>query len=121
MKIALIGYGKMGQTIEEIAVERKHEIVLRIDIENAEDFTIENLHHADVAIEFTTPQSAAENIIKCIDAGVPVVCGTTGWLDQYDNIKQYCIDKNGTLLYASNFSVGVNLFFELNSFLAKLM
>jgi 4-hydroxy-tetrahydrodipicolinate reductase len=121
MKIALIGYGKMGHAIEEIAVEKKHEIALRIDIENAEDFTIGNLHRADVAIEFTTPHSAAANIIKCIDAGIPVVCGTTGWLDHWNNVKQYCLDKEGTLLYASNFSVGVNLFFELNSFLAKLM
>ena len=121
MKIALIGYGKMGHAIEEIAAEKKHQIVLRIDIENAADFTIENLRRADVAIEFTTPHSATENIKKCLDAGVAVVCGTTGWLDQWNNIKQHCLDKDGTLLYASNFSVGVNLFFELNSFLAKLM
>jgi len=111
----------MGHAIEEIAVARKHEVVLRIDIENAEDFTVENLHRADVAIEFTTPHSAVTNIVKCIDAGIPVVCGTTGWLDQWSNIRQYCLDKESTLLYASNFSVGVNLFFELNSFLAKLM
>ncbi len=121
MKIALIGYGKMGHAIEEIAVEKAHEIVLRVSIENVEDFTIENVQQADVAIEFSTPHSAAENIMKCMDAGVPVVCGTTGWLDQWDNIKQYCLDKNGTLLYASNFSIGVNLFFELNSFLARMM
>jgi 4-hydroxy-tetrahydrodipicolinate reductase len=121
MKIALIGYGKMGHAIEEVAAERKHEIVLRIDIENATDFTIENLHLADVAVEFTTPHSAASNIIKCIDAGIAVISGTTGWLDQWNNVKQYCLNKAGTLLYASNFSIGVNLFFELNSFLAKLM
>ncbi|HEY6979031.1 MAG TPA: 4-hydroxy-tetrahydrodipicolinate reductase [Chitinophagaceae bacterium] len=121
MKIALIGYGKMGHAIEEIAVARKHQIVLRIDIGNAEDFTIENLNRADVAIEFTTPHSAVVDIMTCIDAGIPVVCGTTGWLDQWNNIKQYCLDKKGTLLYASNFSIGVNLFFELNSFLARLM
>jgi len=121
MKIALIGYGKMGHAIEEIAVEKAHEIVLHVSIENVEDFTIENVQQADVAIEFSTPHSAAENIMKCMDAGVPVVCGTTGWLDQWDNIKQYCLDKNGTLLYASNFSIGVNLFFELNSFLARMM
>jgi 4-hydroxy-tetrahydrodipicolinate reductase len=121
MKIALIGYGKMGHTIEEIAEERKHEVVLRIGIENLEDFTVENIKRADIAIEFSTPESAAANITKCIDAGVAVVCGTTGWLDQWNNIKQYCLDKNGTLLYASNFSIGVNLFFELNNFLAALM
>jgi 4-hydroxy-tetrahydrodipicolinate reductase len=121
MKIALIGYGKMGHAIEEIAFEKNHEIVLRIGIENVEDFTVENIRTADVAIEFTTPQSAAENVMKCIDVGVPVVCGTTAWLDQLDNVKHYCLDKNGTLLYANNFSIGVNLFFELNIFLAKLM
>jgi 4-hydroxy-tetrahydrodipicolinate reductase len=121
MKIALIGYGKMGHAIEEIAEERKHEVVLRIGIENLEDFTVENIKPADIAIEFSTPESAAANITKCIDAGVAVVCGTTGWLDQWNNIKQYCLDKNGTLLYASNFSIGVNLFFELNNFLAALM
>lgn len=121
MKIALIGYGKMGQAIEEIAVSKGHEIVLRIGIENLEDFTLENVAKADVAIEFTSPHSAPENIKKCIDAGVAVVCGSTGWLQQLEEIKKYVTEKNSAFLYASNFSIGVNLFFELNNFLAKLM
>jgi 4-hydroxy-tetrahydrodipicolinate reductase len=121
MKIALIGYGKMGQAIEEIAVAKGHEIVLRIGIENLEDFTLENVAKADVAIEFTSPHSAAENIKKCIEAGAAVVCGSTGWLQQLEEIKKYVTEKNGAFLYASNFSIGVNLFFELNNFLAKLM
>lgn len=121
MKIALIGYGKMGHAIEEIAVANGHEIVLRIGIENLEDFTKENLANADVAIEFTSPHSAVENIKKCIDAGVAVVCGSTGWLKQLQDIEAYVASANGAFLYASNFSVGVNLFFELNSFLAQLM
>ncbi len=121
MKIALIGYGKMGKAIEEIALQNGHEIVLRIGIENLEDFTIENVQKADVAIEFTSPHSAAGNIKKCMDAGIAVVCGSTGWLAQWPEIEKYCMEKNGALLYASNFSIGVNLFFEVNSFLASLM
>ena len=113
MKIALIGYGKMGKAIEEIATAKGNEVVLRISIDNPEDFTEENLQKADVAIEFSTPESAADNIKKCFDAGVPVVCGTTGWLKDLDNVKQYCTKKNSAFLYASNFSVGVNLFFAL--------
>lgn len=121
MKIALIGYGKMGHAIEEIALQKGHEIVLRIGIENVDDFTVEAVKQADVAIEFTGPHSAADNIKKCLDAGVPVVCGSTGWLAQYEDIILYSNQKNGTFLYASNFSIGVNIFFELNSHLAKLM
>ena len=121
MKIALVGYGKMGHAIEEIAVEKGHEIVLRIGIENLEAFTKENIAKADVAIEFTSPHSAVENIKTCVDAGVAVVCGSTGWLQQLPEIEHYVSAANGAFLYASNFSVGVNLFFELNSFLAQLM
>lgn len=121
MKIALIGYGKMGQAIEEIAVKKGHEIVLKINIENVEDLTCENLQKADVAIEFTGPDSAVENLKICFDAGVPVVCGSTGWLKKWDEIKKVCEEKNASLVYASNFSIGVNLFFELNTYLAKLM
>lgn len=121
MKIALIGYGKMGHAIEQIALDRGHEIVLRIGIEDLEDFTLENVAKADVAIEFTSPHSAAENIKKCIDAGVSVICGSTGWLQQFEEIKKYVTEKNSAFLYASNFSIGVNLFFELNNFLAQLM
>lgn len=121
MKIALIGYGKMGQAIEEIALQKHHEIVLKINIDNTDEFTEEAVQKADVAIEFTGPPSAVANIIKCIDAGVPVVSGSTGWLKQWDEVKEYCKQKNGSLIYASNFSIGVNLFFELNGFLARLM
>lgn len=121
MKFALIGYGKMGRAIEEAATQRGHEIVLCIGIENLEDFTTENLKKADAAIEFTSPHSAAGNIKKCLDANLPVVCGSTGWLAQWNEIVSYCNEKNSTFLYASNFSVGVNLFFQLNSFLAQMM
>src|SRR5689334_21521198 len=107
MKIALIGYGKMGKAIEEIATANGDKVVLRISIDNPEDFTAENLQKADVAIEFSTPDSAVENIKKCFDAGMPVVCGTTGWLKDLEHIKQYCLEKNSAFLYASNFSVGV--------------
>ena len=121
MKIALIGYGKMGKAIEEIAVQKGHNIVLKISSQNTAEFNKQNLQQADVAIEFTNPHSAVANIEKCLDADVPVVSGSTGWLQYWDEIKQYCNEKNGALLYASNFSIGVNLFFELNQYLAKLM
>jgi len=121
MKIALIGYGKMGHAIEEIAIQRKHEIVLKISIDNTQDNTIENIKKADVAIEFTGPESAFENINKCFDAGVPVVSGSTGWLKQYDEAVWNCKEQNGAFLYASNFSIGVNIFFEINKKLARLM
>ncbi len=121
MKIALLGYGKMGKAIEAIAIERGHEIVLKVSIENVEDNTIENIRRADVAIEFTSPESAYDNLLKCLSAGVPVVCGSTGWLKQYDEICKRFKKKKGALLYASNFSVGVNLFFELNRKLIRLM
>jgi dihydrodipicolinate reductase len=121
MKIALIGYGKMGHAIEEIALQRGHEIVLKVSIENFEDNTIENIQKADVAIEFTGPEIAFDNVIKCLDAGVPVVSGSTGWLQRFEEAKKHCQAKNGALLYASNFSVGVNIFFALNKKLAGLM
>jgi len=121
MRIALIGYGKMGKAIEEIAVERGHEIVLKIDVTNPSDFNNKNLSRADVAIEFTGPESAFENVRACLSAGIPIVSGSTGWLEKYDEIMQYCESKNGTFLYASNFSIGVNIFFELNKRLAALM
>ena len=121
MKIALIGYGKMGHAIEEIALQRKHEIVLKIAIDNTEDNTIENIQKADVAIEFTGPESAFENINKCLEAGVPVVSGSTGWLKRYDEAVWNCKEQNSAFLYASNFSIGVNIFFEINKKLAKLM
>jgi 4-hydroxy-tetrahydrodipicolinate reductase len=121
MNIALIGYGKMGKAIEEIAVARGHAIVLKVSLENMEDNTIEKIRQADVAIEFTGPESAYENIIRCLDAGVAVVSGSTGWLARQDEVRQHCTQKNGTFLYASNFSVGVNIFFEVNKRLAELM
>lgn len=121
MKIALIGYGKMGHAIEEIALKRKHSIELKISIENTEDNTIENLTKADVAIEFTGPDSAFENINRCLEAGVPVVSGSTGWLQQYEEAVWNCKAQNGAFLYASNFSIGVNIFFEINKRLAQLM
>jgi 4-hydroxy-tetrahydrodipicolinate reductase len=121
MKIALIGYGKMGKAIEEIAVSRGHVIVLKVALENLDDNTVGNIRQADVAIEFTGPESAYENIVRCLDAGVPVVSGSTGWLARLDEVRRYCLQKNGTFLYASNFSVGVNIFFEVNKRLAELM
>ncbi len=121
MKIALIGYGKMGKAIEAIALSKGHEIVLKIDIQNNHEFTQQELKLADVAIEFTGPHSAFDNVKKCMDWGIPVVSGSTGWLDKWDEIKKLCDSNNGTLIYSSNYSIGVNLFFELNKQLAKLM
>ncbi len=121
MKIALVGYGKMGKIIESIALQRGHIINLKIDIDNKDSFTKENLQQCDIAIEFTGPNSAKENIRNCFDAGIAVVSGSTGWLTDWEEIKNYCAKKNGSFLYASNFSVGVNIFFELNKKLAQLM
>ena len=121
MKIALIGYGKMGKAIKEIAQAEGIEIVLKISSENKDLFTIENIKEADVAIEFSNPDSAVKNIKRCFDAHIPVVCGTTGWLKHIDEVKEYCNKTQGAFLYASNFSIGVNLFFALNKYLASLM
>lgn len=121
MNIALIGYGKMGKEIEQIAVSRGHTITLKVDVTNASSYTIEELKKADVAIEFSTPESAINNIYKCFDAGVPVVVGTTGWMNKLEEVKQKCSSQKQSLFYASNYSIGVNLFFKLNEYLAKLM
>ena len=121
MKLALIGYGKMGREIEKIALSRGHTINLIIDIDNQQDLTIENLKKCDVAIEFTIPENAVNNYYKCFEAGIPVVSGTTGWLAQKEDVHKKCLQSNGTFFYGSNFSVGVNLFFELNRKLAHLM
>ena len=121
MKIALVGYGKMGHAIEEIALQRGHEIVLKVGIENVQDNTIDNIRKADVAIEFTGPEIAFDNVIRCLEAGVPVVSGSTGWLQRFEEAKAFCNNKSGALLYASNFSVGVNIFFAINKKLAELM
>ena len=117
MKIALLGYGKMGQTIERIALERGHEIVLKKDEFN----TYEGLSNADVAIDFSIPAVAVENISSCFYANVPVISGTTGWLDRYDEMAALCEEKKGAFISSSNFSLGVNLFFGLNEYLAKMM
>ena len=111
----------MGHAIEEIALQRDHEVVCKVGIENLEDRTAENIQKADVVIEFTGPDSAFDNVKLCLDAGVPVVCGSTGWLAKFEEAKKYCQQKNGGFLYASNFSVGVNIFFALNKKLAELM
>lgn len=121
LQIALIGYGKMGKAIEAITLKRGHTIALKIDIDTVHEFTKENLQHCDVAIEFTSPHSAVENILTCLDAGIPVVSGSTGWLARWNEVKDKCTSMNGSLVYASNYSVGVNIFFEVNQLLARLM
>jgi 4-hydroxy-tetrahydrodipicolinate reductase len=121
MKIAILGYGKMGKEIEMIALNRDHTIVLKIDINNSSDLTIENLKNADVAIDFSIPSSAYDNIMKCFAANVPVVCGTTGWLDNFGDVLNYCNHNKKTFFYASNYSIGVNIFFKLNKYLAEMM
>lgn len=121
MKIALLGYGKMGREVERLALARGHEVVLKVDISNPEDRAPEILSLADVAIEFSTPQTAQENIRACFEAGVPVVVGTTGWYDQFDVLTSECRKKNGTLFHATNFSIGVAIFFHMNRVLASIM
>ncbi|GAA4061833.1 4-hydroxy-tetrahydrodipicolinate reductase [Flavobacterium cheonanense] len=117
MKIALLGYGKMGKVIERIALERGHEIVLR----KSSASTFDGLDNADVAIDFSVPSSAVTNISECLNNGIPVISGTTGWLEDYNKMVALCEEKNGAFIYGSNFSLGVNLFFELNNYLAKMM
>jgi 4-hydroxy-tetrahydrodipicolinate reductase len=117
MKIALLGYGKMGQVIERIALERGHTIVLKKTSSN----TFNGLENADVAIDFSVPNSALSHISECLNKNIPVVSGTTGWLDDYDKIVTLCNQKQGSFIYGSNFSLGVNIFFELNKQLAKMM
>ena len=121
MKIALIGYGKMGKTIDQLAQAAGHEVVLRIDVNNSTDLNTSALASADVAIEFTRPESAFNNIVTCLENGVPVVSGTTGWLDRLEEAKQLVEKYQGGLFYASNYSIGVNIFFAVNKYLAKLM
>lgn len=117
MKIALLGYGKMGKVIEKIALERGHEIIMR----KAGKDTFEGLENADVAIDFSVPDAAINNISACFNSNVPVISGTTGWLENYDKMVSLCQEKNGAFIYGSNFSLGVNIFFELNDYLAKIM
>lgn len=117
MRIALLGYGRMGKVIERIALERGHEIVLR---KGAQD-TFAGLENADVAIDFSIPDAAVSNISACLNNNIPVISGTTGWLEHYHDVAKLCEEKNGAFIYGSNFSLGVNIFFELNSYLAKMM
>ena len=117
MKIALFGYGKMGKTIEQIALQKGHTIVLKTSGKSS----LEKIIEADVAIDFSTPKAAASNIKFCLERQIPIVCGTTGWLDYYDEIINFCNKCNGAFIYASNFSIGVNIFFKMNEYLAKLM
>lgn len=121
MKIALVGYGKMGKTIERIAIQRGHEVVLRISSSNQDELNKEQLSQADVVIEFTNPEAAYANVQKCLSTGIPVVCGSTGWNDKLEQAYKICAENNTALLQSSNFSIGVNLFFEVNAILAKMM
>lgn len=117
MKIALLGYGKMGKVIENIALERGHQIVLR----KGSSDSFDGLLYADVAIDFSVPNSAVNHISECLNHNIPVISGTTGWLENYDEMVNLCQEKNGSFIYGSNFSLGVNIFFELNNYLAKMM
>ncbi len=121
MKIMLIGYGKMGKTIEHIALGRGHTVPFKIDLSNIGELKNITVKDVDAVIEFTQPESAFENIRQCIENGIPVVSGTTGWLDKKPEIETLCKSKGGAFFYASNYSVGVNLFFHLNKYLAKIM
>ncbi|RAV99585.1 4-hydroxy-tetrahydrodipicolinate reductase [Pseudochryseolinea flava] len=118
MKIILLGYGKMGKIIERIALERGHEISAKIDLNNAHEFATAQ---GDVAIEFSHPDAAFNNLVNCINKNIPVVCGTTGWLHRKHELESLCKEKNGAFFYASNYSLGVNIFFKLNEYLAKMM
>lgn len=119
MKIVLLGYGKMGQLIEKYALKRGHEVVLVVDANNRESIKIEDVAAADVAIDFSTPDAALENISLCFEANLPIVVGTTGWYDHLQEVKETCLEANQSLLYGSNFSIGVNIFFHVNKMLAK--
>lgn len=119
MKIVLLGYGKMGQLIEKFALKRGHEVVLVVDANNREDIKIEDLQEADVAIDFSTPDAALENISLCFEADLPIVVGTTGWYEHLQEVKEICLEADQSLLYGSNFSIGVNIFFHINRLLAK--
>lgn len=121
MRIALLGYGKMGKVIEQIALQRGHEISAKIDISNRTDLLSINPENTDVVIEFSSPESAYGNLKFCMEFGLPTVSGTTGWLQHKSEIEKLCLENKGAFFYASNYSIGVNLFFELNKVLAKLM
>ncbi|MEW5845090.1 MAG: dihydrodipicolinate reductase C-terminal domain-containing protein, partial [Bacteroidota bacterium] len=120
LRIAILGYGKMGHEVEAIALERGHSIVLKIDKDNLNELTTENLKKADVAIEFTSPHTAMQNVQACFEAGVPVVSGTTGWNDKLETMIEKARKGEGTFFYASNYSIGVNIFFKLNQYIAHI-
>jgi len=117
MKLAILGYGKMGKTIEKLAIDKGHEIVYK----SSSDFEEGTFKEADAAIEFSVPEAAVANLTRCFKEGIPVACGTTGWLDSYNKMLKLCEERNARFIYASNFSVGVNLFFNINEYVAKLM
>jgi 4-hydroxy-tetrahydrodipicolinate reductase len=121
MRIALLGYGKMGKAIEKVALERGHEVVFRIDLNNASDKQLITKDNVDAVIEFSSPHSAYVNLEFCMKSGLKTVCGTTGWLESRREIEQLCVQNRASFFYASNYSIGVNLFFKVNEFLAKLM
>ena len=121
MKVAIIGYGKMGHEIEQVLLSRGHSVALIIDQDNAHDLCAEKLAGVDVAIEFTTPTTAYLNVRTCIECGTPVVSGTTGWHDKLEELQALCREKNSTMIWSSNYSLGVNITFRLNRYLAELM
>lgn len=121
MKILLLGYGKMGQLIDKLATAKGHEIVGKINIDNRNELDQFNSSNVDAAIEFSQPEAAVENIKWCLERQIPVAVGTTGWLDKRAEINSFCEENNGTYLFASNFSIGVNIFFKLNEYLAQMM
>jgi len=121
MKIALLGYGKMGKAIEKIALAKGHDIVYKVNMENAFDFMPISLQNVNVAIDFSMPSAAVDNILKCFEVKVPIIVGTTGWYDQFDMIKDKCINEGQSMVYSTNFSIGVNIFYKLNKILAKMM
>lgn len=121
MKIALLGYGKMGKAVEKIAEAKNHEVVYRVDLNNAYDFLPLSLQNVDVAIDFSMPTAAVDNILKCFEARVPIVVGTTGWYDQFDFIKDKCLKEEQSMVYSTNFSIGVNIFYKINKMLSAIM
>lgn len=121
MKVAIVGYGKMGREIEKMLIERGHEVALKIDIDNSSDLNEQNLKGIDVAIEFTSPATAYANVKKCLECGTAVVCGSTGWNDGVQELKEFCREKGGAFFYSSNYSVGMNVMFKLNKILATIM
>lgn len=121
MKIVLLGYGKMGQLIEKFALKRGHEVVLIVDANNRDSIGVEDLEGADVAIDFSTPEAALSNISLCFESNLPIVVGTTGWYEHMQEVKDTCLEAEQALLYGSNFSIGVNVFFHINRLLARAM